>query len=234
MVHQLSYDELWRTAWGDIQRFGPVHRHTLRNLVQTVSALDVRSVLDAGCGSGENLAALAAVGRYELTGVDISQEALNIAGRRVPSARLLVLNLEREALPEQFDFVATLQVVEHLLDDMAAFRNIARMARAYVFISTIQGRMRPSEVSIGHVRNYSPVELWRKLELVGLEVLKMWGWGFPFYSPLYRSVTEWLPGGPPGGALGPAGRLAASVLYHLYRFNWPGRGDVLSALARAA
>lgn len=227
-----SYDELWRTAWGDMQRFGPVHRHILENLVRAISGLDVRSVLDVGCGSGENLAALASLDRYELTGVDISREALTLAGRRVPTARLLPLDIERAALPGQFDLVMSIQVVEHLADDMAAFRNIARSARAYVLISTIQGRMRPSEVAIGHVRNYSPVELRRKLELAGLHVLRTWGWGFPFYSPLYRSLVEWLPGGPPKGPLGPVERLSARLLYHLYHLNWLGRGDILNALAR--
>ena len=224
---------MWRTIWGDMQRFGPVHRHLLGNLVRTVSSLEVRSVLDVGCGSGENLGALAALGRYELTGMDISQEALNLARRRVPSARFVLIDIEREALPEQFDLVMSIQVVEHLLDDIAAFKNIAGMTRAYVFISTIAGRMRPSEVEIGHVRNYSVIELRRKLELVGLEVVKMWGWGFPFYSPFYRSLVEWLPGGPPVGPLGPVRRFATRALYHLYRLNWPGRGDIITALARA-
>lgn len=233
-MHPPSYDVLWRTVWGDMQRLGPVHRHILKNLVSTVSALDVRSVLDVGCGSGENLAALAAFGRYELMGLDVSQEALSLARRRVPSARLSRLDIERDALPEQFDLVMSIQVAEHLLDDVGGFRNIASMARAYVFISTMQGHMRPSETAIGHVRNYSAAELQCKLERVGLTVLKVWGWGFPFYSPLYRSLVEWLPGGPPAGPLGPLGRFAARALYHLYRLNLPGRGDVLSALARPA
>ncbi len=228
-----AYDQLWRTVWGQMQRLGPVHRHITEDVVRTVSALDVRTVLDAGCGSGQNLAALAAVGRYELTGLDISQEALNLARGLVPSARLFLLDIEREVLGEQFDLVMSVQVVEHLSDDMAALRNIAGMARAYVFISTVAGRMRPSEVAIGHARNYSVAELRRKLEDAGLEVLKIWGWGFPFYSPLYRSVVEWLPGGPPTGPVGPVGRLAAGLLYHLYRLNLPGRGDIIHALARA-
>jgi SAM-dependent methyltransferase len=227
-----SYDLLWRTVWGDLQRCGPVHRHSLKNLVRAVSELDVKSVLDVGCGSGESLAALAALGRYQLTGVDVSQEALRLARRLAPSARLLLLDIERQALSEQFDLVISIQVVEHLLDDIAAFRNMARMAHAYVLVSTMQGRMRPSEIAIGHMRNYSAPELQNKLEQAGLEVLKVWGWGFPFYSPIVRSLVEWLPGGPPAGPLGPVGKLAARALYHLYRLNLPGRGDVLSALAR--
>lgn len=228
----LSYDKLWEGLWGDIQRFGPVHRHITEHLKRTVAALDVKSVLDVGCGSGDNLAAIAELKEYELTGIDISQEALNLARSRVPSAKTHHLNIEREALLEKFDLVVCVQVVEHLLDDIAALRRIASMARGYVFISTIAGSMRPSEIAIGHVRNYSTIELQRKLEAVGLEVLEFSRWGFPFYSPLYRSLAEIVPGGPPAGPMGPLSRLTASILYYIYKLNFANRGDVLSALAK--
>lgn len=209
-----------------------MHRHIQDDLVDVVSGLDVRSIVDVGCGSGENLARLARLGRYELCGTDVSDEALALAARNAPGARLLQLDIEREALPERFDLVMSIQVVEHLVEDVAALRHMASMSSKYVFTSTIGGRMRPSERSIGHVRNYSTVELRRKHELAGLEVLWVRGWGFPFYSPLYRSAVEWLPGGPPSGQIGPVARIAARALHHLYRLNVPGRGDVLSALAR--
>ncbi len=225
------YDELWRSAWGDLQHFGPVHQHTRQRLVRTVRALQARTVLDVGCGSGDNLAALAPLG-LELAGVDISAEALASARRRFPGARLTVLDVEREALPQTFDLVISVQVIEHLLDDVAALGNMARMARRWVLVSTMKGRMRRSELAIGHVRNYSVIELERKLERVGLRPVQTSGWGFPFYSPLYRTVAEWLPGGPPTGPMHPAARLIARALYQLYRLNWPGRGDVVSVLAR--
>ena len=83
-----SYDQLWRTSWGDLQRFGPVHRHASEDLLRTVTSLnDVRTVLDVGCGSGDNLGLLATSGRYELTGVDGSTEALAIARQRVGSGK---------------------------------------------------------------------------------------------------------------------------------------------------
>lgn len=229
---ELSYDQLWRGFWGDMQRFGPVHRHITEDLVRTVASLDVQSVLDVGCGSGDNLAALAVVKRYELTGVDISHEAISVAGLRVPSAKLYCLDIQHDVLPQKFDLVISIQVVEHLLDDIAAFKSIASMARNYVFISTIGGAMRPSEIAIGHVRNYSSVELQRKLESAGLNVLRIYHWGFPFYSPLYRSLVELFPGGPPSGPMGPFSRAIAGILYYIYKLNLTNRGDVLSALAR--
>ncbi|HSS94873.1 MAG TPA: methyltransferase domain-containing protein, partial [Candidatus Dormibacteraeota bacterium] len=185
---QPSYDALWRGYWGDMQRLGPVHRHVREDIVRRVSALDVHSVLDVGCGSGENLAALAASGRYKVSGVDISEEGIELARKHVPSAHMMsVLNVEERALQERFDLVMSIQVVEHIVDDVAALRNMAVMANKYVFISTLAGRMRASEVLTGHVRNYSPVELRRKLEVAGLRVIDVHGWGFPFYSPIYRS-----------------------------------------------
>ncbi|HKW69161.1 MAG TPA: methyltransferase domain-containing protein [Candidatus Dormibacteraeota bacterium] len=226
-----SYDQLWRGYWGDMQRFGPVHRHIREDLMRRVLALDVHSVLDVGCGSGENLAALAAAGRFQLSGVDISGEGIELARRRVPSASFSVLDVSREVLPHRFDLVMSIQVVEHIPDDASALRNIARMSRRYVFVSTIGGRMRRSETTTGHVRNYTRAELKRKLEAAGLLVLEVTGWGFPFYSPLYRSAVEYLPGGPPAGPAGRVSRFAGNVLYELYRLNWRGRGDVLSALA---
>jgi SAM-dependent methyltransferase len=228
-----SYDALWSGTWGEIQRLGPVHRHTREDVVRVVSALGVGSVLDAGCGSGDILAALSDLGRYELAGTDISEEALALARSRVPpTVRLEVLDLGHSALAETFDLVLSVQVVEHIVDDVAALRHLAEMSSRFVYVSTMGGRMRRSEQAIGHVRNYSRTVLRRKLELAGLEVLWVRGWGFPFYSPIYRTLSELLPGGPPTGSIGRIGRLTAGALYHLYRLNVRGRGDVLSALAR--
>src|SRR5262245_7996007 len=111
-----SYDELWQTAWGDIQRHGPVHRHATEDLLRIVASLGVRTILDVGCGSGDNPEALAKENRYELSGVDYSEQALAIARKRVPSVTLAKLDAQREWLPRTYDLVISLQVVEHLLD----------------------------------------------------------------------------------------------------------------------
>src|SRR5262245_52021876 len=109
-----SYDDLWRSSWGNLQLGGPVHRHLREDLVRLIDSLSVKTVLDVGCGSGDNLAALAKAGGLNLRGVDISSEALALAQRRVPSARLSLLDAERDVLTEKFDLVMSIQVVEHL------------------------------------------------------------------------------------------------------------------------
>ncbi|MGD0902687.1 MAG: methyltransferase [Terracidiphilus sp.] len=228
-----TYDQLWAVNWGDQQRYGPVHRRQREALVKLVAKLNPASVLDVGCGSGDNLAALAhAMPHLVLSGTDVSQEALALAARRVPGAVFKQLDAQKEKLDDKFDLVLCNQVVEHLADDMAAFCNLALMARRWVVVATMRGRMRPSELAIGHFRNYSDVELRAKAEHAGLEVVDIWGWGLPFYSPLYRTAIEWLSAGPPGGKFGFVQRSIASFLYHLYALNIPRRGDVVTMLAR--
>jgi SAM-dependent methyltransferase len=210
-----------------------VHRHHREAVIALVTKLNVRSVLDVGCGSGENLAALASkMPHLALSGVDVSPEALALAGRRAPSARFHELDAQQGRLDERFDLVMAVQVIEHLTDDVAALRNMAAMADRWVLVTTMRGRMRPSELTIGHLRNYSDDELRQKALSAGLEIVDLFGWGFPFYSPLYRTVIEWLPGGPPQGPMGNGQRAVAFVLYLLYYLNMPRRGDVVTMLAR--
>src|SRR5690242_20657849 len=109
------YDHLWAGAWGDMQRFGPVHRRQREALVKLIAKLNVKTLLDVGCGSGENLAGLAeAFPNLALTGVDFSAEALTMAAKRVPSAKLQQLNAQTECLNERFDLVMSTQVIEHV------------------------------------------------------------------------------------------------------------------------
>jgi SAM-dependent methyltransferase len=226
-----QYDELWSGAWGDMQTFGPVHRHALERLVTMVAGLPVQSVLDVGCGSGQNLRALAAARTYRLAGIDVSDKALERARAAVPDAELHRLDVQYEKLEARFDLVMSLQVIEHVPDDLALIRNMRLMSNRFLILATMQGKMRPSETRIGHLRNYSSAELSDKMQSVGLKPIRVEGWGFPFYSPLYRTAAEWLPGGPPDGPMGRGSRLAAALLYQLYKLNVTGRGDVLTVLA---
>jgi 2-polyprenyl-3-methyl-5-hydroxy-6-metoxy-1,4-benzoquinol methylase len=228
-----TYDRLWTDTWGDQQRFGPVHRRQREALIRLIGSLDVSSVLDVGCGSGDNLVALSeAFPRLLLAGVDVSPQALTIASRRLPTASFRPLDAQTEKLDQRFDLVLCNQVIEHLVDDISALRNLASMAKQWVLVASMRGKMRPSERQIGHFRNYADVELRAKAEVAGLEVVDIFGWGFPFYSPLYRTAIEWLPGGPPEGRFTLLQRSIASFLYHLYALNVPRRGDVVTMLAR--
>ena len=232
----VDYDNLWTATWGGMQDIGPVHRHTARIIVETLRPLGVRSVLDVGCGNGANLAAIQhALGIEDVAGIDVSENALVAAKERV-RGDFRVVDLEREAIPfdRTFDLVLSSQVIEHLHDDDAFLAKVREKTERWAFIGTMQGTMRKSEVHIGHLRNYTRAGLEAKMRAAGFAIERVIEWGFPFYSPLYRSAIEVIGGQTADIGYSRRDRLIADALYHLYRLNSSRRGDVLMILARAA
>jgi SAM-dependent methyltransferase len=226
-----EFDGLWSGTWGDIQSIGPVHRHLQRLVTRTIAGLGARTVLDVGCGAGQNLAALAEDGRYTLTGIDVSLEALKRAKQRVPGASFLQMDAQTAVLNAQFDVVMSMGVLEHLPDGQAAVTRMAALARGWVLLNTIGGTIYANDQAVGHISSYTMETLTDLLERAGLQLEWISAWGFPFYSAV-RALTQRTPCGPATGRLGPIRRLTARLLFHLYKVNVPGRGDVITALAR--
>jgi SAM-dependent methyltransferase len=230
----VDYEELWSGTWGGMQDIGPVHRHTARIIVETARRLGARSIVDVGCGNGVNLAALqSALPLNDVVGIDVSRQALDVAQARV-RGDFHEMDLERgEPLPRKFDLVLTSQVIEHLHDDDAFLRMLRAMCGRYVFVGTMQGRMRKSELSIGHLRNYTRRGLEDKMRAVGFSIERVIEWGFPFYSPVYRTLIEYVGGQTADISYGKRDRMIAKALYQLYRLNMSTRGDVLMIVGSA-
>ncbi len=230
-----DYEDLWSGCWGEMQDIGPVHRHMRRLIVDIARQIRPRSVLDVGCGNGANLRAIqAAVDVQEVAGIDLADAAVETARKRV-QGEFRVMDIEQEApLPRQFDLVLSNQVIEHLHDDDAFLQKLRAMCNGYCLIGTMQGRMRKSEVHIGHLRNYTAPGLQAKMRRAGFTIERTVAWGFPFYSPIYRSAIEWIGGNAAEIRYDRKDRLIAGFLYHLYRLNSSRNGDVLMILGKAA
>lgn len=70
-------------------------------------------VLDLGCGNGAKVARLA--GRFEVAGVDLSEEQLRLARARVPEAAFIQGDLAQSDFPpETFDAVTALYSIMHV------------------------------------------------------------------------------------------------------------------------
>lgn len=87
-------------------------------------------VLDLGCGNGRKIARLA--GRFEVTGVDISEEQLRLARAEAPGARFVRADLAQVDFPtESYDAVTALYSISHVPreEHAALFGNVARWLR---------------------------------------------------------------------------------------------------------
>jgi ubiquinone/menaquinone biosynthesis C-methylase UbiE len=105
-------------------------------LTDLVAPLDPASVLEVGCGEGEVLARLEPVLPDRVAGVDLREEALELARERLAGVALTQANAYSLDFENgEFDLVICAEVLEHLSEPGAAIAELARVARRDVVIS---------------------------------------------------------------------------------------------------
>jgi len=227
------YDKAWESQWDDMKIYGPFSCHLRRIIKKMIRPLDFHSVLDVGCGQGSFLQELQLeFPSINPLGIDISSSAVALARERVPAGNFYVLDITNKSLDEKCDLVVCSEVLEHITDDISALRNLRKMTQRYLLVSTPQGRMREFEKHVGHVRNYAPGELVKKIESSGFKILSVIEWGFPFYSPLYRNFLDMIGSKGTTGEFGLLRKLLAKFIYLVFVFNSSRRGDEIFVLAK--
>jgi len=96
-------------------------------------------ILEVGCGAGATLEYLKKMGAKYVVGVDINQEALNIAKDRNIDT-VILLDAERENLPfkeKEFDYIILADVLEHLYDPWDFLKKICKHLKddGYILMS---------------------------------------------------------------------------------------------------
>ncbi len=82
-------------------------------------------ILDAGCGSGRNMVDLARYG--SVTGIELSPTSVEAARARGAGEVIEGSVLDMPFEDASFDLAASLDVIEHLEDDVAAMRELRRV-----------------------------------------------------------------------------------------------------------
>jgi SAM-dependent methyltransferase len=136
-------------------------RQILRDLVRTIAPPSGRRdqiVVDIGCGTGANLAALAS--DYRCVGVDTSAEAIELAKSRFSGITLLCGKAPDEVRPwlARADVVLLTDVLEHVFDDRGLLEPIIDVCSPGAkLVITVPADMRlwsPHDTAFGHFRRY--------------------------------------------------------------------------------
>lgn len=222
------YDANWND-WADTKTHGPVNRY-LRYLIQRalrrIVRTEITSILDFGCGTGENTYLFAALcPQARVTGIDFSLTGIQYAQKTWNAPNLdFAHDLAAEHLIRSYDLIACFEVLEHVDDWQGLLTRLTGAAQRYLFISCPIGRMRAYEVNVGHLRNFRPGEIEAALHLLGFEPVILQYAGFPFYSPLFRNAANMV-----GltsshdpltrGTYGWKRKVLAELVYWLFRFG---------------
>ncbi len=215
-------------------------RARVARALSAVEEMAPGSLCDFGCG---NAALLAAVRErfpgMPLAGVDLSPGLVAANAARYPDMRFVAADLAREvpALPFAPEMGLSSEVIEHVEDPLSFLSNIraALADQGTLFLSTQSGKIRPTEVHVGHVRHFTARELAALLRESGFSPIRVWNEGFPFHD-----LSKVLANLRPQATLARFDRaryglveLAVSrALRMLFRFNLRTRGAQVYALAR--
>lgn len=119
------YDRWYATSAG--RSHDRAQKRDVRHLLQTASHGE--RLLDVGCGTGHWTAMFAEMG-YQVTGVDLSPEMIEVARERVPGCSFRVADAcELPFGDGSFDVVAAMATLEFMPDPSAAVREMVRCVR---------------------------------------------------------------------------------------------------------
>jgi 2-polyprenyl-6-hydroxyphenyl methylase/3-demethylubiquinone-9 3-methyltransferase len=141
-----KFSELAHKWWDKTSEFKPLHDiNPLRlNYIDQAVSLSGKTVLDVGCGGGilsESMAQKGAV----VTGIDLGEKALKVAKLHSLESdvsvdyRLITVEQLAIEVPNSFDVVTCLEMLEHVPDPASVVRSCAQLVKpgGHVFFSTI-------------------------------------------------------------------------------------------------
>jgi SAM-dependent methyltransferase len=99
-------------------------RNVLEKVIARLPLPPSARILDAGCGSGRNMVELARFGT--VTGIELSDTSVAIARQRDVGEVIAGSVLDMPFATDSFDFAVSLDVIEHLEDDLGALRELRR------------------------------------------------------------------------------------------------------------
>jgi|GEM_PF-3346508 SAM-dependent methyltransferase len=173
--------------------------------------------LDLGCGNGDVTTKIAeAIGAQEVYGVDVDEGSL--AKAREKGLAVFKRDLDREPLPfedESFDFVTSVEVIEHLRNPRFMIREVFRVLRAggvflvetpnaagcscrfvadQLKLALLTDRLSMPSGPIIEAREatgFDLVSLGQEMASAGFDVLKVFGFSnAPQWLPLLTVVVE--------------------------------------------
>ncbi|MCZ7564807.1 MAG: bifunctional 2-polyprenyl-6-hydroxyphenol methylase/3-demethylubiquinol 3-O-methyltransferase UbiG [Burkholderiales bacterium] len=141
-----KFSALAHRWWDPASEFRPLHEINPLRLgwIDERAALAGKRVLDVGCGGGILAEAMARRGA-QVTGIDLSERALKVAGLHLIESRLAVeyekIAAEDLAVrePAGFDVVTCMEMLEHVPDPASTVRACAALLKpgGHAFFATI-------------------------------------------------------------------------------------------------
>ncbi|OUJ73445.1 class I SAM-dependent methyltransferase [Hymenobacter crusticola] len=182
LTYEARYHQLEEQHWWFASR-----RDAVYDLIKGLQLPLNAAILEIGCSGGPLMQRLRAAGYTDLTGIDVSEPAIELAkARGVPHVSVMD-GADLAFANNRFDLVIASDVLEHIEDEAQALHEWTRVlkpgGRMLVFVPAHTYLWSEHDVVNHHFRRYSRQSLLRALQQAGLHVQRSSFWNAALYFP---------------------------------------------------
>jgi 2-polyprenyl-3-methyl-5-hydroxy-6-metoxy-1,4-benzoquinol methylase len=165
-------------------------------ILKWLKSSNVKTILNAGCGSGELSLILAQKG-YAVTGFDLDRDYISLANKnlkkmKVKNCSFIVSGIENYKSKSQYDAVIATDVLEHIEDDIYAFKKLVSFVKpgGSVIITVPAGQYLFGfhDEQLGYFRRYS-LSSFKKIIPGNLKIIQIRYFGF-FLIPVSFIISK--------------------------------------------
>ena len=182
LTYEAKYHQLEERHWWFAGR-----RDAVYDLIQRIQLPATAAILEIGCSGGPLMQRLRAAGYTDLTGIDVSAPAIELAqARGVPNVSVMD-GAALEFADTRFDLVIASDVLEHIENEAKALSEWTRVLKPggqmLVFVPAHSYLWSEHDVVNHHFRRYSRAGLVAALIRAGLRPSRSSFWNAAMYFP---------------------------------------------------
>lgn len=172
----MSQEKTYSAEEQNLRLMASAHRYHRWIYEQFEKFLQGPRLLEVGAGVG-NLTQHLLEDGHQVTCTDINEKNLQELQTRCRGVRALVDDIVQTKLEEKFDSIICVNVLEHIVDDLGALRNMRKMlsdeGRLLLLVPAVPAVFGTVDEADGHYRRYTRRALSTKLESADFQVLQM-------------------------------------------------------------
>ncbi|MCL5783756.1 MAG: class I SAM-dependent methyltransferase [Patescibacteria group bacterium] len=162
---------------------GTLYRSSL--IIKTISKLNPKNIVDAGCGAGELIDHILKHSHksFKITGLDVSPKIIEINKNRFRNVRFNTIDLNKnQQITRNYDLVINSEVIEHIKKWEIGITNLSNLTKkgGFLILTTQSGKIFKHHKTLSHLKHFKKVELERELIRNGFRIVDSHYCGWPF------------------------------------------------------
>jgi SAM-dependent methyltransferase len=180
--YEAQYQQLEEQHWWFVAR-----REAVADIIKQLQVPHTASILEIGCSGGPLQLALRDTGYRHLTGIDLSERAIDLARRRGLTDVAVMDGADLQFADASFDLLIASDVLEHIDDEDRALREWSRVLRPggqiIIYVPAFQIMWSAHDEINHHYRRYTASSLRTALQRNGFSTERVSYWNSTLFTP---------------------------------------------------